>query len=63
MLLIWLLPHFDPWSTGQAPCLVFSSPVPDLSKFHQNAAEPFVGHNVTPALGKTVAPPLSTSEI
>jgi len=36
---------------------VFSSPVPDRSKFHQNAAAPFSGQRVIPERGKTVAPP------
>lgn len=56
------VPHLFPCNTGQAPCLVLSSPIPDLSRFHQNAAEPFLGQRVTPALVKTVAPPEFTSD-
>lgn len=62
MSAIKLLPHLFPCSTGQAPWRVLSSPIPDRSRFHQNAAEPFLGQRVTPARVKTVAPPASTSD-
>ncbi len=41
---------------------VVKSGSPLLYKFHQKAAEPFLGQQVTPALGNTVAPPASTSD-
>lgn len=55
------VPHLEPCKTGQAPCRVVESASPFLYKFHQKAAEPRRGQQVTPARGKTVAPPASTS--
>ena len=56
------IPHLVPDKTGQAACLVISSPSPFLWRLYQNAADPFFGQSVSPADGNTVAPPNSTSD-
>lgn len=58
-----LLPHLLPTRTGQAACNVRRSTAPDRYKLNQKAAVPFLGQIVTFNLGKTVAPPCSTSLI
>jgi len=54
-ILCWKNLNIYLWNT------VVKSGSPLLYKFHQKAAEPFRGQQVTPALGNTVAPPASTS--
>lgn len=55
------LPHLLPTSTGQLACLVKYSPSPEVFKLYQKAAVPFLGGILIFKLGKTVAPPFSTS--
>lgn len=54
-------PHLWPNRTGQAPWRVKGSGFPLRFKLNQNAAPPLTGLTATPARGKAVDPPRSTS--
>jgi hypothetical protein len=54
-------PHLCPSKTGHAPWRVRGSGFPLRFRLYQNAAPPFTGLTATPARGKAVDPPRSTS--
>jgi len=54
-------PHLCPSKTGHAPWRVRGSGFPLRFRLNQNAAPPFTGLTATPARGKAVDPPRSTS--
>ena len=52
-----LATHLDPMMTGQAPCNMAMSDLPEDSRLCQKTAVPLRGEAETPRRGKAVRPP------